>query len=246
MKNLLNRSVKKILLWAAYIFIPLAAFLLLIDLVILPWYVDEPTLQVPDVVGQQQEFAMENLKENNLNPIIESTRYDKDFAEGAVIYQKPSAGSTVKVNRRVYLVISGGNPLIQIPDLEGKTLRDAKLSAERLGLAIGEIIEKRSEFPADIVVDQSIESGENVESGTLIDLTVSIGPRVGMIRVPNILGKPLNSAKRLLIENSLRLGKIEYQTSDKLLPNTVLAQNPVENTLLPASDSVDVVISRTK
>ena len=80
--------------------------------------------------------------------------------------------------------------------------------------------------------------------GSAINVKVSLGPQIGMIRVPNILGKSLKEAEGILKYNSLRVGFRTYINSSTLLPNTVVDQQPSENTLVPIGDSVNVVLTQ--
>lgn len=218
--------------------------LFLFDKVIMPKYVEAPEVKLPDLVGKHINEATTLLKELELNPVIKGTRYDENFPKDHVMFQNPPGNSNVKVHRNIYLFVSGGDPLVKMPDLEGKTLRDAKITLERLGLEIKRIEKVRSEYPADIVVAQEIPVGSNLAKGDSILIKVSVGPKVGMIRVPNLLGKSLREGKRVLRNNSLKIGKITYQFSPNLLPNTIIDQYPSENKLVAIGDSVDVFVTR--
>lgn len=222
----------------------LIVLVLIVDNVILPWYVSAPENAIPNVVGMQKDEAIKILKDSKLNPILGEPRYDMRFPKDHIIFQKPDAGVIVKENRRVYLFISGGEPLIKIPTLVGKTYRDAKVTIERLGLIVGETEDVRSEFRANTVVSQEPPEGENIAKGSEINLKISIGPRIGMIRVPNILAKSLRTAETILRRNSLRIGKINYLESPSLLPNTIVDQYPSEDKLVSIGDSVDVVVTK--
>ncbi len=211
---------------------------------IMPAYVKSPEVKIPDLVGKQKEEAFNILKALNLQPVLQGVRYDENFPKDHVMFQNPPAGREVKIHRRVYLLISGGEPLIKMPNLTGKTLRDAKITLERLGLAVNRVFKIRSEFPAGIVVDQQYPEGTNLTKGDSIDIKISLGPQVGMIRVPNLLGKTLNRARRILSRNSLKIGKVTYQKSPNLLPNTIIDQYPSENKLVSIGDSVDVIVTK--
>lgn len=225
------------------------AFLILLVVVanalILPEYVDRPEIEVPDVRGMEKTEAAKVLEDNDLKPIEEGTRYDEEYEKDHVIFQKPEAGSTVKKGRRVYLHISGGEPLIKMPPLVGKTIRDARVTIGRLGFKIGKIEEVRSEFSPNTVVEQEFDEGETLTRGSTIDLKVSIGPELGMLRVPNLLGKSLKEAEVLLRSSSLKLGKKTFQPSLNLLPNTIIDQYPGAEKLVSVGDSVDVVITKS-
>ena len=226
----------------------IALFLLIVVLansLILPAYVDQPKIEVPDVMGMEKSAAVKILENHDLKPIEEGTRYDEKYEKDHVIFQKPEAGSTVKESRRIYLYISGGDPLIKMPALVGKTIRDARVTVSRLGFKIGSVEEVRSEFAPNTVVEQEIEEGETLPRGSNVNLKVSIGPELGMLRVPNLLGKSLKEAENLLRGASLRLGKQTYQPSLNLLPNTIIDQYPGAEKLVSVGDSVDVVITKS-
>jgi serine/threonine-protein kinase len=219
-------------------------FVLVADNFILPRYVEEVEATIPNLVGMHKDQAVKILKELNLNPIEEGPRFDEKYEKDHVIYHNPAPGRKVKKNRRVYLFVSGGEPLIKMPSLLGKTLRDAEITIERLGLVTGEVVEARSEFPANTVIGQEIEEGVTLPKGDTISLKISVGPKVGMVRVPNILGKSLKDAERILRRNSLRLGKQLYISTPNLLPNTVIEQYPSEQKLVNYGDSVDVTLTK--
>lgn len=242
----MNRILKKILIYFASIFLVFAVILIILNDIVLPYYVSAKEYKVPNVVGLNKEEAIDKLKETDLNPIIQTTRYDEKYAKDEVIFQKPFAGTIVKENRRIYLTISGGEPHIRMPLLVNKSIRDARITLDRLGLKIGKVDSVRSDLPANTIVEQEYAEGKNLTKGDSVNVKVSIGPNIGMIRVPNILGKSLEAAAHILKLNSLRLGKMTYIHSTTLLPNTVVDQQPGEGTLLSLGDSVNVVLTQVK
>lgn len=240
----MKKLLKRILIFSLSSFVILLALVLLIDKLLLPWYVSAEEYQVPDLVGKQKDEAVQLLESAGLNPILEGPRYDAEYPKDHVIFQKPLPGTNVKEGRRIYLFISGGESLIKVPLLFGKTYRDSKVTIERLGLVLGEVEETRSEMPAGRIIEQDPVEGIDVPRGTEIKLKVSIGPKMGMIRIPNLLGKPYKEAETLLRRNSLRFGKVTYLDSPSLLPNTIIDQYPAENKLVAVGDSVDVVVTK--
>src|ERR1035437_6649449 len=124
---------KKILYWLGGIIV----FLLIMDNLILPWYVSSPEVKVPKVIGLKEDDAVRILKEADLSPIVSDTTFDERFPKGSVIVQKPMTGDVVKKGRRVYIFISGGEPYVNVPILKGRSLKEAKLSLGRVGLKLG-------------------------------------------------------------------------------------------------------------
>ncbi len=67
-----------------------------------------------------------------------------------------------------------------------------------------------------------------------------------MVRVPDLLSLSLREAKSLIQQNSLMVGKINYQDSKTLLPNTVVAQYPAKNRLVNIGESIDLFITKNQ
>ncbi len=240
----MKKLLKKTLIFLTIIVILFAGGLILLDKVIMPNVVNRKIVEVPELTGLKKDQAIKILENLNLTPVLEGPRYNNKYPKDYVIFQKPHKGSKVKINRRIYLAISGGEPLSKLPDYRNKSLRDAKISIERLGLKIGKISEVRSELKANTIVDQSPEPGKNLPKGSTVDLTVSIGPNVGKVRVPDLLGKTLTEAKNILRINSLKLGNVNYQKSQNLLPNTVIAQYPDKGELVDIGEKIDLFITK--
>ncbi len=242
MKNFLQIPVVRKILW---IFFALIAVILLLDNVVLPWYVSSPIEKVPDVVGRTENEAVELLKSQDLEPVIGDTTYDEKFPEGSIIFQRPRAGETVKEGRRVYLFVSGGEPVVHVPELKGKSVRDAKFSLERLGLKLGNVDQEPSSYPRDMIFDQQYAEGTPIKKGESVNVTVSLGHVLaGSIEVPDLIGKSLTEAEVILADSSLKVGKINFQPSFSLLPNTILDQYPSRGNKLNPGDAVDLFVTR--
>lgn len=241
----LKKLLQRVVLIPLSIVMLIIILILVADFVILPWYVSAPKVEMPDVVGKHKDEAVKIMDELNLTPIEEGPRFDERFPKDHVMFQNPRPGTQVKENRRVYLFISGGDPLIKMPNLLGKTIRDARVTLTRIGLIIGNIDSVRSEFQANTVIEQQFEEGVNLEKGDTVALKVSVGPKIGMIRVPNLMGKSLREAQEALRNLSLRIGRRKYIESPNLLPNTIVGQYPSENTLINIGDSIDVDITKS-
>lgn len=238
--------IKKLLIWAVSIGLALALIAFIADVFVMPWYVESEEFIVPNVIGIDKEEASKILTENKLNPIIEGPRYSETYPANKIIYQKPEAGSVVKENRRIYIIFSGGNPLTTMPNVVDKTLRDATITIERLGFTLYEVEEVKSELKANTVIEQSPIEGSELKKGTKVRLKVSVGPNIGMVRVPDLVGLSYKEAESVLSKNSLEVGKINYQESMNLLPNTVVAQFPEKNELINIGESVDLFITKNQ
>ncbi len=240
----MKKILKKLTVWFSVFVLIAVAIVAALNYYILPDYVNVPEIKVPAIVGLPRAEAINLLTSKKLIPVKQGIKYDSNVPKDRILFQKPEPNTLVKEGRHVYYWVCGGEPLVQAPKVIGKTIRDAKVTLERLGFVIGEIKESRSEFPNNTVISQSVSPGENVPKGTEIDIEISIGPRRGMVRVPSLIAKTVKEAKRILRRNNLSVGKIIYQRSHNLLPNTVIDQMPSEDALINVGEKVDIVVTK--
>ena len=241
MKKLLeNPFVKKVLIGLGI----LIAIILIFNFILLPMYVSGSEIYVPNVVGMTEEEAIETLEDADFNPQLIDTSFGVSLPPGRIFLQKPESGKLVKEGRAIYLFISGGEQIISLPLLKGKSVRDARFALERIGLKLGSIEELASTHPKDMVFDQQFAEGTTLKKGQSVGITVSIGKGVGNIVVPDLIGKSLSEAQRILSDSTLIVGKVNYQISSSSLPNTVLDQYPAPGNKLNSGSSVDLFITK--
>ncbi len=241
MKNILQNSLTRKLLYSLLGFV---VFILLLDNLIMPWFVSSPETTVPEVVGLQVSEAISLLEKDGFEPLVSDTSYGLKVPVGAVFFQKPEAGAVVKEGRTVFLFVSGGTKSIQVPVLKGKSVLDAKFALERLGLKLGKVERIPSSHPEDMIFDQQYEEGTILKQGEIVGVTISAGRGGGSIVVPDLIGMSLTEARMILADSTLIIGKINYQPSSTLLPNTILDQYPSSGNSLNPGNAVDLFVTK--
>ena len=241
MKKFLQNPIFRKVLYSLLGFVVL---ILLLDNLIMPWFVSSPETKVPEVVGLQVSEAVSTLEAEGFEPLISDTSYGLKVPVGAVFFQKPDAGAIVKEGRTVFLFVSGGMKTIQVPVLKGKSVLDAKFALERLGLKLGKVERIPSSHPEDMIFDQQYEEGTVLKQGEFVGVSISIGRSGGSIIVPDLIGKSLTEARKILADSSLIIGKINYQPSSTLLPNTILDQYPSSGNSLNSGSAVDLFVTQ--
>jgi eukaryotic-like serine/threonine-protein kinase len=216
------------------------------DSVLMPWYVQKGKItKVPDVIGLSLEDAQLRIKEAGLEPKEAEYKNDKRYKVGTVIMQNPIAESEVKRDRGVYLTISGGEELVDAPNLKGKSIREAVFNLEKYNLKLGAIsYEPSEEIFANTIIRQEILPGTKIKSGNRIDVTVSQGRSTDKHPVPDVSLKTLNEAEKILTDSGFRVGKITYQANIDVLPNTILEQNPRSGELMQLGQAIDLMIAQ--
>lgn len=242
----MNPIIKKIIIYSTAVITSVAVITFVVDVIIMPWYVDTSEVVVPDVVGLHKDDALKKLESVNLSVIIENPKFNDKIKKDHIVYQRPEGNSTVKSNRHVYIAFSSGNHLTKMPDIKGKSLRNVEVTIKRLGFVLNNITKVKSEKKANTIVRQFPKAGSDIPKGTKVSVKVSIGPSIGMVRVPDLLGQSLKEAEQTLNQNSLKVGKVSYQKSPNLLPNTVIEQYPSKNKLINVGSTIDIFVTKAE
>ncbi|MDQ3020834.1 MAG: PASTA domain-containing protein [Bacteroidota bacterium] len=216
--------------------------------VIMPLYVKHSdTAKVPRVTGMNYLDAKRIIEDGGLEIIQGEMKYDENIPIGQILDQNPPGDEIVKYGRRIYVTICGGEQLTDVPNLRGRSLRDAKFALEQRGLKIGETVKKNTnEFPENYVISQIIQPGSKVKKNSTLDLILSDGPVIGELKVPNVTGKNLEEAKKVITDTKLKLGKITYQTNNELPPGQIIDQYPKVDKSANENTTVDLFVARKK
>ena len=204
---------------------------------------------MPSLVGMTEEEARELLESKNIK--IKDTRYseDENVASGVVISQIPENGIKVKENTEVVeLVISKnekGKTFI-VANYVGKDIKEVENELNNGNFRFSIIQEVSETVPEGIVISQSPYSNLEVEEGTLIEIRVSLGPEVGEVTMPNLVGKTLLEAKKILADNNLALGEEKYAQDSKKGDGIVLKQSITKGTKIKEGKKVDLTINVNK
>ncbi len=125
-------------------------------------------IPVPSLAGEKREDAEKTLSDLGLTAeIVEEESESID--EGLVISQSPDTGTNVGPGASVTLTVSSGPPEVDIPDVVGDSVRDARKELEEAGFEV----EVERIFGGRVVAHQS-HTGTAPE-GTKIQLTATPG-----------------------------------------------------------------------
>ena len=160
-------------------------------------YLEVAEVRVPEVVGADFDAAQAALREVGLRaaPYTENVpgaRVD------SVTSQNPSAGTVVRQGRSVNVGVHTPPSDTRVPSLVGLTQNgiDAQLSDR--GLRLGEVSYQYSSAPEGQIIGQSPQAGGLLGAGSGVDITVSRGQEEREVELPDLVGLPLEEARRRL------------------------------------------------
>ncbi len=226
----------------------LVGLFLIMNYLVMPLYVYHGgTLSVPDVIGIQFEEAKQRLNEAGLVAFQGETILDNEHSAGIVLTQNPLPNATVKYGRHIYLTTCGGELLVAVPALRGRSLRDARFALERNGLKLGSVENQVSDsYPMNTIISQTVASSERLKKGMSVGVVVSSGRAIATTTpVPSVTGKSLREARKMLEFVGLRLGNVTYQVNIDLLPNTIVDQIPPAGTAVESGAPVDLFVVKS-
>jgi hypothetical protein len=189
---------------------------LLVDAVLMPSYTrHHVSTTVPNVEDVAFSDARQRLQQENLKVQRQIGRYNPNVDTGIVVDQTPLPTAKVKPGRRVYLTVNAGEvPIVQIPDLRGMSVREAKNRISSVDLEVGTV--QKDEIPspyANTITKQEPAPGDSLEEGSSIDLWYSTGLGDAEVAVPNVVGLSVAEAKRFLLQHELRTVLVDTATT---------------------------------
>ncbi|MFN3550596.1 MAG: PASTA domain-containing protein [Endomicrobiia bacterium] len=202
-------------------------------------------VRTPDVRNLPVSEAINIISKSNLQYDIIAEEEIENIASGKIISQIPLPKSLVKKNSIVNLVVSKEPSLVKIPDLKSKSIEEAKKILLETGLQIGEIKEvNSSEVEKGNIVYTEPQHGVEVKKNTKINILLSKGTyEVEKVKVPNVVGKTLIEAKKILETQNLSLGNVKKVCDEDKEFDIILSQTPKAGSLVIKGSRINVVIN---
>jgi len=224
----------------------LMGLMVLADWLIMPLYTQHGReRELPDVTEMSMAEARSLLIDNGFDIVVEKSVYDATYPESTVVQQNPAAYSRVKNGRRVYVTLSAGEKLVQIPHVIGKSERDAEFTLKQSGLLLGDVYYEYHDYHLrGVVSDQSIHASLEVTENTSIDITVSLGREPHRFLVPDVVGKSLEDARKIILKSGLEIGSISFVVKREYVPDTVIEQSLKSGSEVNQGSAIDLVVSR--
>jgi len=218
----------------------------LMDWIVMPFYTQHGAEdELPDATELSFEEARRILRSKGFRIFIDGEKYDATYPESTVVFQNPPPYSRVKKGRRIYVTLSAGERRVQVPKVVGLSERDAAFILKQAGLLAGEVFyESSNYYPRGVVCGQSVSEGTEIVEQTAVDITLSIGRLPDRFVVPDVVGKSLETARKLILQAGLQVGSISYEVQKRFIPETVIEQSVQPGEEVHQSTPVDLVVSQ--
>ena len=180
------------------------------------------SMTVPNLEGILLDDLDEFLEERDLRYEIEpDSGYSPKFPPFAVLKQFPLPNAKVKEGRKIYITLNAAQPpVVKMPSLIQRSLKNAQLELRSLGLLLGDISYK-PDFALNTILDQyyqgkKIKSGDEIPKGSKIDFEVGDGLGNQSFQMMNLTDMVLDEAVFVMRGYGLKLGDVFYQKEGKI------------------------------
>jgi len=205
----------------------------------------EDTVIVPDLVGKDVVSALELLTDLQLNTKVSGSEYSQQFPKNHVTFQEPEAGSEIKKDRDVRIMISKGTRNILMPNLVALSEQQARMIMEENGITRGHLSRAFNQNIAkDQIMAQVPAPGVMITRGASVDILVSMGDRAAELKMPDLSGLTLDEAVFRVEKNNLAVGAIQSQFIKQKPRNIVIRQEPLAGYRVIENSPVHLVINR--
>ena len=184
-------------------------------------------MTVPSLEGMTIDELRPFLDERDLRFEVEpDSGYSPQFEPLAVLKQFPLAGSKVKQNRKIYITLNQASPpMVTMPSLTGRSLKNAQLELKSLGLSLGEITYE-PDFALNTILEQyyagqKIAEGESLPKGSEVDFVVGDGLGNQRFSMLDLRQMELDEATFVLRGYGLKVGEIFYKDEGKIYVKTI-------------------------
>ena len=127
--------------------------------------------------------------------------------------------------------------LVRVPDVVGIRLANGQRQLERVDLSVV-VAERYSSQATGTILDQSERAGSKVEEGNTIKLTVA----KSFPRVPNLMGRSLDYARRTLKDQGFDV-RVVHETSSQR-KDSVIRMSPSPGTEARPGRTVTIIVAK--
>jgi beta-lactam-binding protein with PASTA domain len=196
---------------------------------------------MPNIIGKNVSEANRMLSSRGLVLRVADRVYN-DEPINVVVRQTPTSGQLMKVSQQAHVVLSLGQRQLEIPLLEGSSLRVSRIELLRAGLQVGEVSNvTMPEVPVDQVVLQTPRPGAGAATPR-VDVLISQGPRDAAYVMPHFVGMTEADASKRLDAAGLKK-KLNYVTAPQWPHGSVIDQSPLAGARVGASTPVELTVA---
>lgn len=201
---------------------------------------------VPEVVGLPRSEAEAVLADSGLTMEIdaEAERHDDAVPLHSVLQQKPVARSLAKRGGVVRVGLSLGPEVVEVPDLGGLELADARVALGSVGLELGRAMTVYAlAGSAGTVVEQDPPAGSVVGFAAGVDVYLAEESHAETFLMPDLIYRDHDLVRLFFERRGFQLGGVKPEVYEGVAEGVILRQYPLAGYPLTRNDVISLVVS---
>lgn len=207
------------------------------------WYINSGQFtRVPSLLGQTEKAAEKRLSDSGLELKSVKRAYSDSVERGKVIGSDPKSGARIRGNGSVTITVSRGPEIVQVPDVKGVALTEARQTLKNRGLVPGMVTREFSEeFARGDVIRTDPEAGAERHPDSAVALVVSKGSPVD---VPDVTGLSVQDATAALDEEGLKVKVLTGRVNSPEADGDIAHQSPGQGAQVAEGDTITLTVSK--
>jgi beta-lactam-binding protein with PASTA domain len=206
----------------------------------------EPEITAPNLMGQDTVHALDVLTVLGLNLKVNGFEWSDTVPKNFIAFQDPPAGTLLKRDREVKVILSRGSRTVLVPKVVDTRLRETELVLVQNGLQPGDICRApSSQYQKDTVIAQSPPPLREVERGRAVHLLMSDGPEPVAVAMPDVRLLPLAEAVEIIRRLELPPPAIEDVQRPEEPQDVILNQKPLAGYAVSRGQPIRLTLNRT-
>lgn len=200
-----------------------------------------PEVTVPNLVGQVYDEVIKDEEYSNIKIEQKNTEFSDEYEAGYIIDQEIKAGIKIKEGQTLYVVVSKGLSMTDVPDVTNLSYAEAEDQLKKKGLKATKVEQFDATVAKGSVIKTDPAKGTQVKTNTVVTVYVSMGEDEQPIVVPKLIGMTVSQAQTELNDRKLKCEVKEVGSSEP--KGTVLSQSIAEGTTVPEASLVIIEVS---
>ena len=175
-------------------------------------------VDLPSFVGEDYESVVNDSSYRGLYKFTVTYSIDPTVPEGRIISQDPEAGRSLMIvpeGISVTLTVSTGVREASVPNVINKSYQEAVVELQNSGFKVERREAADDSVTAEYVISTDPAPGESLAEGSTVFVTVSTGPSVQTMTMPNLVGRTEDEAISLINSSNLVYADSTYIESDQ-------------------------------
>ncbi len=199
---------------------------------------------VPEVVGMTRDEAAARLFDRGLGLDVAHRRFHDTVPAGRVVDQSPPPGVSVKSARSVRVLISLGERRFPVPEIEGVSVRGARMLLGQHGRILGHTLYAHTDRgERAMVVHQVPPAGDVGSTDPRVSVLVSMGNLAEYFIMPDVVGQDAASVASRMRGEGFRVGDVVRVPQPDTASGRIVGQTPAAGYKVSKTDVIRLEVS---